>query len=595
MPHTGQLKHCKGDHHDPVRYIVRLAGRHGDTQIASMTPRTPLRTGFLLALAVIFTVGLTFATVELPRVVDQFLQHNVVTPGWDSHADGGTRLKTELFIAHYHVRLIGYVAFFLLIGLIAAGLSTKRTGLAALGAFGVMLPVFAQFAGVMFFLAGLGVLNVVWLPVLDISYEMQQWGLVINAPNDCLRWLLGFVGIHSIWPTTVFFIAAGILLFLLGVYAWLVARARGHGVADSWVYRISRHPQYLGWVLWTYGAYLLLQQMHYPRRSWGIGASLPWLLSTMVIIAVALVEEIHMRKRYGDTYEAYRRSAPFLIPIPHFLERLFAMPFRLFGKRRPERKREVVAVVALYTVLLMACSTFFYGGGLSGTLARLASAETRAAKMQGVVSDLRAATGYRPQYRVLMRLVAFGEPAVDPLLHLLAGDDLDLRVRAAEGLQQLRSKQAVPALCAALTSPDEGLRYRALEALGAIGSEQALPALLPLLDDPSIQIRVSTLHHVAALGAREVLHRAPAYLADTAAEWVRGSAVAALGTLGASEGVPLVAARLQDTSASVRREAAVALLRIGVPEGRAALERALKDDDWEVRIYVAEALKRLPT
>ena len=28
-----------------------------------------------------------------------------------------------------------------------------------------MLPVFAQFAGVMFFLAGLGLLNVVWLPV----------------------------------------------------------------------------------------------------------------------------------------------------------------------------------------------------------------------------------------------------------------------------------------------------------------------------------------------------------------------------------------------------------------------------------------------
>jgi hypothetical protein len=32
-----------------------------------------------------------------------------------------------------------------------------------------MLPAFAQFAGVMFFLAGLGVLNAIWLPILDIT------------------------------------------------------------------------------------------------------------------------------------------------------------------------------------------------------------------------------------------------------------------------------------------------------------------------------------------------------------------------------------------------------------------------------------------
>ena len=42
-----------------------------------------------------------------------------------------------------------------------------------------------------------------------------------------------------------------------------------------------------------------------------------------------------------------------------------------------------------------------------------------------------------------------------------------------------------------------------------------------------------------------------------------------------------------------RREAVVALLRIGSPEGRPVLERALEDEDWEVRVYAAEALKRL--
>jgi HEAT repeat protein len=70
-------------------------------------------------------------------------------------------------------------------------------------------------------------------------------------------------------------------------------------------------------------------------------------------------------------------------------------------------------------------------------------------------------------------------------------------------------------------------------------------------------------------------------------------ALDALGALGRAEGVPLAAARLADESAPVRREAVIALLRIGSPEARPALERVLGDPDWEVRVYAAEALKRL--
>jgi protein-S-isoprenylcysteine O-methyltransferase Ste14 len=557
--------------------------------------RSLLRTGSLFLLAIVFTVGLTFATVELPHFVDDALQHNVTTPGWDSHADAAARLKTELFMAHYHVRAIGYVAFFLLVGLIVLGFSTRRTGLAALGAFGVMLPVFAQFAGVMFFLAGLGVLNAVWLPILDVSYELQHWGRVIDAPNDLLRWLLGLVGIHSLWPTTLLFIGGGILVFLLGVYAWLTARAEGKGVADSWVYRVSRHPQYLGWILWTYGAYLLLQRVHYPRRSWGIGASLPWLISTMVIIGVALVEELNMKRRYGEAYETYRRSAPFLFPVPRFVERLFAAPFRLlFAKPQPDRKREVLAVVTLYTVLLMGCSAFFYAGGLRGTLDRLASSETRAARMEDLVTQIAEAPDYRRQHRLMMQLVAFGEPAVDPILGLLERRDPDRRVLAAEGLQALRSDRAVPALLAALSEPDENLRYRATEALGAIGSADARPALLPLLEDPAIHVRVQAILHLAALGAEDVVARAPEFLGDSRV-WVRICGVTALGALGAERGAPLVAERLGDESPEVRREAVISLLRIGSATARPDLERALGDEDWEVRVYAAEALKRLPS
>ena len=35
--------------------------------------------------------------------------------------------------------------------------------------------------------SGLGVLNALWLPVLDLSFELQNWGLVVRAPNDFPR------------------------------------------------------------------------------------------------------------------------------------------------------------------------------------------------------------------------------------------------------------------------------------------------------------------------------------------------------------------------------------------------------------------------
>ena len=68
----------------------------------------------------------------------------------------------------------------------------------------------------------------------------------------------------------------------------------------------------------------------------------------MVIIGVALVEKLNMRRRYREAYEAYRRSAPFVLPLPHGLARGLGWPSRvLLGKERPERVREVVAVMGL--------------------------------------------------------------------------------------------------------------------------------------------------------------------------------------------------------------------------------------------------------
>ena len=54
-----------------------------------------LRGGALLFLALVFTAGLTFATLELPYYLDGVLQDAIPTPDGDSHVDEVARLKTD--------------------------------------------------------------------------------------------------------------------------------------------------------------------------------------------------------------------------------------------------------------------------------------------------------------------------------------------------------------------------------------------------------------------------------------------------------------------------------------------------------------------
>ncbi len=546
-------------------------------------------TALLVVLAAIFTVGLTFASVELPRVVDAALQDAVTTPGFDSQADAVARLKTELFIDHFHLRVIGYVAFALLVGLIAAGFASRRSGLAAAGGAALMLPVFAQFAGVMFFLAGLGLLNVVWLPVLDVSFELSRLGLVSRAPFDLLMRTARLVGIDAYWPLVVVFIAGGLLLFFLGTLAWLEGRATGGGVATSRVYRLSRHPQYLGWILWSYGVYMLLDLGRYPKRTWGISASLPWLLSTMVIVGVAMLEELQMERRYPEAYGRYRRTAPFLVPLPRVVEKLLALPTRLlFGRERPSRRREAAAVVVLYTAVLLVASFLLHGGGL----AALTPERLRSERAERIARELREEPHPRRRGVLADRLAQCGPPAIGHVIQLLHDDDPGLRAEAAARLGRLAGPGGGAELAAALSDPDGNVRGHALRSLGEIGAGPYEAEIAALLDDPVAHVRTTAMQVLARIGSRTALPAAVEQL-EHGEQWQRASAADALGTLGIDDAIAALVARLGDDSVHVRRATVIALLRVGSPAARAALETAADDGDWEVRLYAAEAVARL--
>ena len=143
--------------------------------------------------------------------------------------------KTELYVQALHQRLIGYISLAIVLTFIVLGFVTRRSGWAWAGALVLFLPVFGQFALSMFFLSGLGMFRVGWLPIMDISFELVNLGQLAFLPYRILIWFFSLFD----WYTRDFlawlFMAIGALIFVWGVLTWLQTRFGKVGVATGWL------------------------------------------------------------------------------------------------------------------------------------------------------------------------------------------------------------------------------------------------------------------------------------------------------------------------------------------------------------------------
>ncbi len=325
--------------------------------------KTTYKSGLLLTLlAIVFAIALTYASVELPVIINSFLHNIIDFPGYDSSHEIHLN-KTASFMDSYFIRLIGYVCLAVILVLIIAGFITKKSGLVSAGAILIFLPVFGHFSFNMFFLAGLGAMRIVWMPILDISYDILRLGDIANLPYMIIVYLPALIGIDIITIIPYIIMGSGILIFILGTQAWLFARFNKKGVATFWIYRFSRHPQYLGWIIWSYGLLIYLirnSSLVHFKLTYEMPSSLPWLITSLVIICVALLEETKMKQNYPEEYENYEKQAPFLFPIPRFISKIITLPVRLLlRKEQPESGKEVAIVFFVYLGILILLSLLF--------------------------------------------------------------------------------------------------------------------------------------------------------------------------------------------------------------------------------------------
>ena len=117
------------------------------------------------------------------------------------------------------------------------------------------------------------------------------------------------------------FITLGLSLFFFALYALGIKRSVGKGqeLVTTGIYRVVRHPQYLGLLLFLLGVFLLTLRLE------TLVLLVLWALTLGI---VAWYEEKELLEVFGDQYRDYMEKVPSIIPLR----------LRLFRAGRPEGK-----------------------------------------------------------------------------------------------------------------------------------------------------------------------------------------------------------------------------------------------------------------
>ena len=121
-------------------------------------------------------------------------------------------------------------------------------------------------------------------------------------------WILDGETVH--WLGVFFYLAGGALriwpIFVLGRrFSGLVAIQPGHELVTDGIYRVIRHPSYLGMIILMLGWALAFRS--------GLGVFLA-ALTVPPLLARIRSEETLLRSKFGSEYDAYRQRTSRLIP-----------------------------------------------------------------------------------------------------------------------------------------------------------------------------------------------------------------------------------------------------------------------------------------
>jgi HEAT repeat protein len=208
---------------------------------------------------------------------------------------------------------------------------------------------------------------------------------------------------------------------------------------------------------------------------------------------------------------------------------------------------------------------------------------------------LAAPPDQRAPFRAVIRKAA--DRALEPLQGMLADQDPDVVAAAAELLGSTGSPRAVTLLLSVLRHQSEFVREAALIGLAEAGGQEVSRPAMPALKDESIAVRMAAARAIAAGGdpaSSTVLIRR---LDQEPDEGVLAELLRAIGRLGGTGALEVLAHHAEPggvmsrRSATVRAAAIDGLRHFARPEARGLLELYSKDKEPAVRKAAEAALR----
>ncbi|MBD3309065.1 hypothetical protein GF339_21850 [candidate division KSB3 bacterium] len=149
---------------------------------------------------------------------------------------------------------------------------------------------------------------------------------------------------------------------------------------------------------------------------------------------------------------------------------------------------------------------------------------------------------------------------LEPLIEGLQSDEKDMRILSANTLGRIRAREALPMLLQAAHDDNPNVAYNVVECLGDIGDTQAVPVLMELLrDHPDEWVQVAAVEALGKIGDQ----RASDLLLSLARkEVLLDPLITALGILGDTRSIPVLATYLKHSDQELRELAIHALVAI---------------------------------
>jgi protein-S-isoprenylcysteine O-methyltransferase Ste14 len=149
-------------------------------------------------------------------------------------------------------------------------------------------------------------------PIEDPEMLRQHKGAVVGA----MLWLFGGFIISLFVPilfSPVFFVGLVFYILGLGIAAFaFYSFAHQRGLVTGVLYRYSRNPNYVGWIVLILG----LTLMGWSASFWSFMFFIYFVVTIFYLHWTILLEERYLAGKHGDNYRQYLASTPRYFGIP---------------------------------------------------------------------------------------------------------------------------------------------------------------------------------------------------------------------------------------------------------------------------------------